>query len=653
MRAALLLASSLVIAAPALGAAPAEPRVLHVLAYHDVRDDVVASVDADQYAISTANLVSHFQWLRAHGFVPVSVAQIVAVQTGGAPLPDKAVLLTFDDGLKSAYTHVLPLLKLFDYPAVAAVVTSWVEGSPDVVQGGRALTRDDFLTWAEVRALADSGLVEIASHSHDFHRGVPGNSQGNLQPAGVTRIFADGRYEDDAAQRERIARDLATSARLIEAHAGRAPRMIAWPYGTSNAPLAAAAHGLGMRITLTLADGRNELPPPGAGAGDLKLGRHLLRGNPGVDALAFALLYPPQPPVVRAAQVDLDYVYDQDPAQQERNLGLLLDRIKALGISHVFLQAFADPDADGGAQELYFPNRHLPVRADLFNRAAWQLKTRANVLVYAWLPLLSFAGPGVDESWRVLQTADGVTSADADSEPRLSPFDAQARALIRDIYEDLAAHANFDGLLFHDDGRLSDLEDANPAALAAARTALGAEFSLERAAADPGLARRWTELKARAMIDFSGELTAAVRAYRPDVRTARNLFASALLDPAGESYLAQRFADYVEAYDHVALMAMPQLEGAPDARAFYRALAHRVQVVPHGLEKTIFELQTVDWRTGVSVDARSLETTLRALQAAGVRHLAYYPDDFLGGEPALGALRRGMSLATSPAEAPR
>lgn len=631
------------------GGVPSEPGVLHVLAYHDVRDDVSASVDADQYAISTANLVSHFQWLREHDYVPVSIEQVVAARAGGAALPDRAVMLTFDDGLKSVYTHVLPLLRLFDYPAVAALVTSWIDNDPGVAQGGRLLTRDDFLSWSEVQTLAASGLVEIASHTHDFHRGIPGNPQGNLLPAGVTRNYTDGTYENALEYRTRIEQDLAASARLIATYTGRTPRVVAWPYGERNATLAEAAHDLGMSITLTLADGRNELA---TSRGELlDLGRHLMRGNPGVDALGLALLHPPAQPILRVAQVDLDYVYDEDPVQQERNLGLLLDRIQALGLSHVFLQAFADPDADGGAQQLYFPNRHLPVRADLFSRAAWQLKTRANVLVYAWLPLLSFEGESIDEAWRVLQTSHGVTSADGDSEPRLSPFEPRARAVIRDIYSDLAAHANFDGILFHDDGRLSDLEDANPAALAAAHVALGTDFSLERAAGDPDLARRWTELKARALIELSVELTAAVRAHRPNARTARNLFASSLLDPAGQGYLAQSFTDFLASYDHVALMAMPQLEGARDPRSFYRALVSGVAGLPQGFDKTIFELQTVDWRTGTAIDARELEKTFRALQSAGVRHLAYYPDDFLAGKPTLDALRRGISLATSPAPA--
>jgi biofilm PGA synthesis lipoprotein PgaB len=635
------------LAGRALAVEPVETSVLHVLAYHDVRDEVVRDVDPDQFAISTANLISHFQWLRLHGYVPVSLEDVLRAEAGVARLPEKAVLLTFDDGFKSMYTHVLPLLELFEYPAVAAIVTSWIEDDPGVIQAGRTLTRADFMTWDEVAELRRSGLVEVASHSHDMHHGVTGNRQGNEQPAAVTRAYAAGHYEDDAAYHARIANDLATSSRLIAEHAGTAPRAVAWPYGAGNAALTATAREIGMTVSLTLAEGRNEVRAAG---GRVTFGRHLMRANGGVEALATALLHPQWKPIVRAVQVDLDYVFDEDVARQEVNLGLLLDRIRALGVSHVFLQAFADPDADGGAQQLYFPNRHLPVRADLFNRAAWQLKTRANVLVYAWLPVLSFEGAGIDPSWRVLETENDVTAPDLDAEPRLSPFEPRARAVIRDIYVDLATHANFDGLLFHDDGRLSDLEDANPAALAAGREAFGADFSIERARNDAELGARWAALKSAALIDLSNELTAAVREHRPEIRTVRNLYASAILDADSELWLAQRLDDYLATYDYVALMAMPYLENAPDARAFYRALAHAVVATPLGRDKTIFELQTVDWRTGRRVPAEELETTLRRLQALGVRHLAYYPDDFIQGEPALAPLRRGISLAISPAE---
>lgn len=54
-----------------------------------------------------------------------------------------------------------------------------------------------------------------------------------------------------------------------------------------------------------------------------------------------------------------------------------------MGITTVYLQAFADPAGDGLVKAVYFPNRWLPVKADIFSRIAWQLRTRANAAVYA------------------------------------------------------------------------------------------------------------------------------------------------------------------------------------------------------------------------------------------------------------------------------
>lgn len=644
-RAGLLTLLCALTAAPAVVAAeqPRPETGFEVLAYHDVRDRVRDDFDRDQYVISTRNLIDHLSWLETNGYVPVSIDEILAARDGGPALPDKAVLLTFDDGFKSVHTHVLPILEAFGFPAVVSIVTDWIDNDVEVEQGGRTLTREHFMSWDEVRELADSGLVEIASHTHDLHRGILGNPQDNEQPAAVTRRYlGDAAYESEADYLARIDRDLAASAERIRAHTGRAPRVVTWPYGEYNEQLLEAAARHGMTMSLTLGEGSNSVD-------DLRaVNRHLLQANPRVEELGAMLLYPRRPPIMRAAQVDLDYVYDENPTQQEQNLSALLDRIKALEISHVFLQAFADPDADGGAAALYFPNRHLPMRADLFNRVAWQLQTRANVQVYAWLPLLSFVGEAFDPGWRVMQNRDGAIGVDEQSEPRLSPFVPEARKRIIDIYRDLAAHANFDGLLFHDDGRLSDLEDANPAALDAYRRALGGDFSIERARRDTALEQRWAELKTHRLIELSAELEAAVRDLRPEIRTARNLFAPALLDPAAERYLAQDYGAFLSAYDHVALMAMPYLEDAREPRRFYEKLARAAESRPDGLDKTIFELQTVDWRDDSRVAAEELARTMRWLQSRGVKHLGYYPDDFIGAHPELGELRRGISLARYP-----
>jgi biofilm PGA synthesis lipoprotein PgaB len=638
-----LLICAAVLAAPLHSVAATE---FQVLAYHDVRDFVREKVDADQYAISTRNLIDHFNWLKANGFVPVSMDAIVEAQAGRGTLPDKAVLITFDDGFRSVYTHVYPLLRLFNYPAVISVVTAWIDGDVPPPADDPTLANHEFLTWDEIREMQASGLVEIASHSHDLHHGLLANPQGNEQPAAKARRYLDGRYETAEEYAVRVRADLDRSAVIIEQHTGRRPRVMTWPYGAYSGPLVEIAKDLGMPITMSLSNGRNTTDSLAA------LARHLVQSNPEVTQLGYDLLYHEKPGALRVAQVDLDYIYDPDPAQQERNLGHLLDRIKTLKISHVFLQAFADPDADGGAQAAYFPNRHLPMRADLFNRALWQLRTRAGVAVYGWLPILAYDAPDMAGIDRVTQWRDGMLVSDANAEPRLSPFSSEARRIIAEIYEDLAVAAPLDGILFHDDGRLNEFEDASPAAMAAYRDAFGPDFSVAATLTDPDLQQRWARFKTRAIIDLTNELERVVRRYQPSARFARNAFSATLLDPDGERYLAQDYREFLGAYDHVALMAMPYFENAGNAQDFYEDLITQIAAIDGAFAKTIFELQTVDWRTNTPLPAPELRTTMRWLQSRGIRHIGYYPDDFIQGQPQLPELREGISLAQYPIEVP-
>jgi hypothetical protein len=89
-----------------------------VLCYHDVQEDV--RVNPDRYAVGSARLVTQFAWMKHNGYRVVSLDDVIAAREGRRALPAKAVVLTFDDGYRSVYTRVFPLLKLFNYPAIVA-----------------------------------------------------------------------------------------------------------------------------------------------------------------------------------------------------------------------------------------------------------------------------------------------------------------------------------------------------------------------------------------------------------------------------------------------------------------------------------------------------------------------------------------------------
>lgn len=604
---------------------PLPAKALLVLSYHDIRDDVAAKGDPDPFAVSTRNFAMQLDWLRAHGYTPVSAKAVRDARDDRATLPDKAVLLTFDDGLRSTYTHALPLLRAYGYPALVAVMTSWMdlpEGA-HVPYGHRDFSRDDFLTWPMVRELQASGLVEIASHSHAMHSGIPGNPQGNQLPAAITRRWSASGYEPESAYRQRVQRDLSTSASIIERQTGVRPHVIVWPYAAYNRVSNAIARDLGMDMSFDL-EGRSaelDLSHAAGRASDRgadSLARLLMYNNPDIGDFVYELRRDVRRDGIRAIQVDLDYVYDPDPAQTERNLGALVERIHRIRPSHVFLQAFSDADGDGAAEAMYFPNRHMPMRADLFNRVAWQLRTRANVAVYAWMPVLGFELPDAARQSRLR-----IRASDPHDIPRLDPTRDETAALVGDLYEDLAVAAHFTGLLFHDDAYVREDE------------------TLADGSRDP-------MVRTARLIAFTRVLEARAEHWRPKLTTVRNLFAEPVLNPASEAWFAQQLPAFNAAYDYTALMAMPYMEKAAAPLPWLERLVAAVRASPDGLDRTIFELQTHDWRTGRAVPAAAFEAQARRVLARGGRHLAYYPDDFLKDQPPLDSARAVMSARAFP-----
>lgn len=612
-----------------------------VFCYHDVREDV--RVEPDPFAVDTAALVSQFAWLKENGYRVISLDDVIAAREGRRPLPDKAVMLTFDDGFRSVYTRVFPLLKLFGYPAIVALSGHWLEAGSDgtVEYEGRQVPRENFVSWDQVREMTASGLVEIASHSYDMHRGHAGNPQGSLMPAAVSLRYTNGKYEDEATYSARVRADLARNSALIRANTGRAPRVMVWPFGRDSGELAQVASSLGMPYGFNLAPGENRSADNPA-----RIRREVMVNNPPLADFIESVQKEPRI-AQRVVHVDLDYVFDADTVQQQKNLDALVNRIRALHINAVYLQAFSDPDGNGQAAALYFPNRHLPVRADLFSYVAWQLRTRALVDVYAWMPVLAFDlasdNPAADQ---VVKSAD-PDAATSGRYRRLSPFSAQAREVIGDIYADLARYARFDGLLFHDDATLDDFEDVS----ADGRQAMaekGLALSPEAIRADPVLLQRWTAMKSDALIAFTQELAMRVRERQGVVKTARNLYALPVLDPKTESRFAQSLPAFLAAYDYAALMAMPLMEGSAKPDAWLDNLARTVAAQPGGLEHTVFELQSVDWRNRKPVPDLQLASQLERLQRLGVQNFGYYPDDFVADRPALAKIKPAMSLQTFP-----
>ena len=630
---------------------PPHNPTLTVIGYHEIINTENALIP--EYAVSTTQFQQHIDWLKKNGFHFINVDQLIQAHQGKYSLPTKPVLLTVDDGYASFYQNAYPIIKANKIPVVLAVVGSWLEPKEDqsIDFSGEQIQRNQMLFWAELKEMQDSGLVEMASHSYNLHRGIVGNPQGNLEPAAVTRLYdpKSASYEDDSHYQQRISNDFKQNNQLLIAHGLKSPRIMVWPYGHYNMQTVKIAKQLGMPVAISLDDGADS-----AKSSLGQLNRILIEGNMTTADLAQEIQNRQQHlgdnnRPQKIMHIDLDYIYDKDPIQQERNLDHLLDRIVAMKVNTVYLQAFSDPDANGSADMVYFPNHYLPMRADLFNRVAWQIQTRTQVgRVYAWMPLLAWELPKNNPvSKDVVETQQTEDSQHLNmGYRRLSPFSPDARKTISGIYQDLAKSVPFNGILFHDDTTLSDYEDASPEALKA-YAAIGLPTDLAKIRSNDADLQKWTAYKTKYIDDFALQLAQQVRQYHPFLLTALNLYAQVALKPYAENWYSQSLEQSINRYDFTAIMAMPYMEQAPNSDAFYQDIVNRVKQFPKGIKKTVFELQAVNWRTNQKVPSDEMAQTIQSLYEQGAMHVAYYPDDPIQDHPDTRVLRKAFDLKSS------
>jgi biofilm PGA synthesis lipoprotein PgaB len=615
-----------------------------ILSYHAIAEK--SEMLEATYAVSPSNFDAQMHWLMDNGYHFVSVDDILQYRQNAKPLPSKAVLITFDDGYQSVYEHAYPLVKKYKIPIVIALVGHWLQAKDEVDFNGHTILRNKFLTQEEIKEMLSSGLVEIANHSYLFHEGIKGNPQGNTQPAVATRQWfpQTQSYEDEASYEQRIYDDLSKNNLFLKQYTGQEPRVMVWPYGRYNKKARIIAESLGMPVGLTLDDGSNTKLTPLWGLRRILVEQKMTLRDLELEMWMRNANFTDDDRATKAAHIDLDYIYDPDPQQQEKNLGALLERVKTLGINTVYLQAFADPDANGAADYVYFPNRNVPMRADLFNRVAWQLSTRAQVKrVYAWLPMIAWQLPQNN-----IAAKDMVVTLQVDPTHlnmgylRLSPFSEKAREVIREIYEDLGKASYVDGILFHDDVTLSDFEDDSEAAREQYKK-WGLAPSVTEIRKDKKQFAKWTKLKTENLDAFAMELAQIVRDEEPGLKTARNLYAQVALNENAQEWYAQSLADSIKNYDYTAIMAMPYMEQAEDVQKFYDDIVSRVKEQECGLERTVMELQTVNWRNDEPISSEELSRTIAHLYALGVHHIAYYPDNVYKNNPNADSLQQDLT----------
>lgn len=186
---------------------PPPENPLPILMYHHVVED---GAECNDMTVTVSKLRSDFQYLADNGYTPILPRDLVC----GTPLPEKPVMITFDDGYYSNYELLYPLLQEYQFKATVSVIVYLID-----------LWAENYCTWTRLREMSDSGLVEIGSHTYALH-----NTDGRFVPGGINGIQRRS-DESDAEFRSRVLDDLQKSHDRLEEELGVPVTCFAYPFG--------------------------------------------------------------------------------------------------------------------------------------------------------------------------------------------------------------------------------------------------------------------------------------------------------------------------------------------------------------------------------------------------------------------------------------
>lgn len=216
---------------------------LIVIMYHQISENRALWGD---YVIPTSLLREDFLYMKNNGFTPVCVNDLAAFSKGEGTLPEKPVLITFDDGEKSFLTKVLPLLKEFSYPAVVAVVGSLTEL---YTENGENDDSYAYLNWDDLKLLSQEPLVEIANHSYNMHSLTERRGMGKKQS------------ETEEEYKESLKADFKKFHEEFYSHLKIKPTVLAYPYGIKTEALLNIAKKEGYTVTFSCEQKKATLYP--------------------------------------------------------------------------------------------------------------------------------------------------------------------------------------------------------------------------------------------------------------------------------------------------------------------------------------------------------------------------------------------------------
>ena len=204
--------------------APEEISAVSVIMYHNFvsEEDIKKGIEFEEYSISPEAFEEDLIWLKNNGYITITSDDLLRHLEGKKSIPQKAVIISIDDGSWGVYKNAWPLLKKYNMKADFNIIGAQIDATWDSLDSGK--TRDGesapYCTWEELIEMEKSGAINICSHTYGLH------VYNKDKRVGMS-MMEDESAEDFAAV---VKKDYKLAVKCIEGWTGKVPETVAYPY---------------------------------------------------------------------------------------------------------------------------------------------------------------------------------------------------------------------------------------------------------------------------------------------------------------------------------------------------------------------------------------------------------------------------------------
>lgn len=205
---------------------------LPVLMYHGL---IKSPKHQNKFMIPPDTFESDLKYINDNGFTTIFVQDLINYVYDGTPLPEKPIMITFDDGYYNNYLYAFPLIKKYNCKIVLSPIGKFTDDYSKITDEHADYSH---VTWNHIREMIDSGLVEIQNHTYNMHS----NKKSRI---GCTRKKGESLEE----YTKKLTEDIMKMQDRTLSETGNAPTAFVFPFGAISKEAPELVKNMGFKCT--------------------------------------------------------------------------------------------------------------------------------------------------------------------------------------------------------------------------------------------------------------------------------------------------------------------------------------------------------------------------------------------------------------------